>query len=115
MSAESHYANADRLPWRDSPFPGVQWKKLHHDGGEGSSAVLLKFEPGASYGAHSHPEGESYYVLEGSLIDNGQELGPGSYVRHGPGSSHLPRSVAGCVLLVLLSKPIEMVPTEGAD
>ncbi|MCB9898745.1 MAG: DUF4863 family protein [Planctomycetes bacterium] len=101
--------DAAALPWRPSPYPGVQWKKLEFDPADGRSAVLLRFEPGAAYGAHRHPAGETYYVLEGSLEDGAQTWGAGSYVRHAPGSAHRPASRAGCLLLVLLPAPIEML------
>ena len=66
---------ADALPWRETPYAGVHWKKLAFDAHV--SSVLLRFEPGASYGAHRHPAGEQYLVLEGSLEDGGIDLKPG--------------------------------------
>jgi anti-sigma factor ChrR (cupin superfamily) len=95
------------LPWRDSPCPGVAWKKLRFDPATGQSAVLLRFAPGARYDAHRHPQGEQYLVLEGTLQDGGAEWGPGSYVWHPPGSSHAPSSRDGCVVFVVLPAPIE--------
>jgi len=97
------------LPWRDSPHPGVTWKKLSFDAASGRSAVLLRFAPGASYGAHRHPEGEEYLVLEGSLEDGGKTYGAGTYVKHAPGSVHRPSSKEGCLLYVSLPKPIEEI------
>jgi len=85
----------------------VHWKKLRFDPGTGESAVLLRFEPGASYGRHRHPQGEQYLVLEGSLEDGGRTWGTGSYVRHAPGSIHRPSSASGCLLFVTLPAPIE--------
>lgn len=96
-------------PWRDSPAEGVQWKKLYFDPETGRSAVLLRFEPGARYDAHRHPEGEEYLVLDGSLEDGGTTHGPGTYVKHPPGSVHHPSSREGCLLFVRLPKPIEPV------
>ncbi len=107
--SSSLYVDGEALPWRDSPYPGVAWKKLHYDADTGESAVLLRFDPGASYGAHRHPEGEDYLVLEGSLEDGGTTYGAGTYVRHGPGSAHRPRSRQGCLLFVRLARPIEVL------
>lgn len=109
MALTSITVDSASLPWRNSPFAGVGWKKLAFDPDTGHSAVLLRFEPGASYGAHCHPRGEQYFVLEGSLEDGGSTWGAGSYVSHPPGSVHRPSSEAGCVLLVTLAAPIEMV------
>jgi anti-sigma factor ChrR (cupin superfamily) len=107
LEPEGLHVQTDTLPWRESPYPGVSWKKLHHDAGSGDSAVLLRFEPGASYGTHRHPGGEQYLVLEGSLEDGGRRYGKGTYVRHPPGSVHRPRSADGCLLFVTLPRPIE--------
>ena len=107
MSATSLYVDSASLSWRDSPYPGVRWKKLHFDAEGGRSAVLLRFEPGAAYGTHRHPEGEEYFVLEGSLEDGGRTYGAGTYVRHAPGSVHQPRSREGCLLFISLPRPIE--------
>jgi anti-sigma factor ChrR (cupin superfamily) len=105
----SLYVESNALPWRDTPFPGVKWKKLRFDAATGESAVLLRFEPGASYGTHRHPGGEQYLVLAGSLEDGGRTWGPGSYVIHPPGSVHRPSSRAGCTLFVTLPTPVEVV------
>lgn len=106
---ESVVVRADDLPWRDAPYDGVRWKKLAFDPATGKSAVLLRFDPGASYGEHVHPGGEEYWVLEGSLEDGGRTYGAGTYVRHPPGSVHRPSSREGCVLFVSLPEPIEVV------
>ena len=109
MSAppRSVFVDAASLPWRESPHAGVAWKKLSFDPDRGRSTVLLRFDPGASYGTHRHPAGERYWVLEGSLEERGETWGPGTYVEHPPGSVHTPRSAEGCLLLVLLDEPIE--------
>jgi anti-sigma factor ChrR (cupin superfamily) len=109
VDGRTEYVDTNAQPWRDTPYTGVQWKKLRHDSGSGASAVLLRFEPGAAYGAHRHPEGEQYFVIEGSLQDGAETWGAGSYVWHPPGSVHTPRSEQGCLLFVSLPKPIEIV------
>ncbi|MGA1202624.1 MAG: cupin domain-containing protein [Planctomycetota bacterium] len=103
------------LRWRASPHEGVEWKKLHFDGQR--SVVLLRFAPGACYGAHRHPRGEEYFVLEGSLLDGGEVHRAGTWIAHPPGSAHRPSSPEGCVLLVRLDAPIDPIgdPVEGSD
>jgi len=105
----SDYQDSAALPWRPTPFAGVEWKKLRYDAGSGQSAVLLRFAPGARYGAHRHPQGEQYLVLSGSLQDGGRTWGQGAYVFHPPGSVHRPASAEGCLLFVTLPAPIEAV------
>ena len=113
MDPESVHIATESLPWRKSPYEGVTWKKLHFDERSGESAVLLRFEPGASYGTHRHPEGEQYLVLAGTLEDGGRSYGQGTYVRHPPGSVHCPRSEQGCLLFVSLPRPIEDLEPSG--
>ena len=92
---KSEFLDTEDLDWRESPYPGVLWKKLHYDPESGHSTVLLQFSPGAHYGTHRHPQGEEYLVLEGTLQDQGKSYGPGTYVYHPPGSVHRPRSAQG--------------------
>ena len=106
---ESLIRQSADLPWRPTPYTGVEWKKLRFDPKSGQSAVLLRFAPGTVYGAHRHPAGEEYLVLEGSLDDLGVRYGAGTYVYHPPGSFHRPRSAEGCLLYVTLAAPIETV------
>ena len=103
----SLYVDGTALPWRETPYPGVRWKKLAYSPESGRSAVLLRFEPGSSYGAHRHPAGERYLVLEGTLEDGGRSYGAGTYVEHPAASAHRPSSRDGCIVFVLLDRPIE--------
>jgi len=102
----SLYVDSETLPWRPTPHPGVEWKKLRFEPESGASAVLLRFQAGAHYGRHSHPAGEEYLVLEGSLDEGGRRWGKGSYVCLPPGSTHRPSSQEGCLLFVRLPAPI---------
>ena len=98
------------LAWRDfENAPGVSFKVLRHHEGRRGITLLLRFEPGADYPAHRHPEGEEYFVLEGTLQDGGRTYGAETYVYHPPGSVHRPASPGGCVLLVSLPANIEPV------
>jgi anti-sigma factor ChrR (cupin superfamily) len=96
------------LDWR--PFadaPGVSYKVLRHHADRRGITLLLQFAPGARYPTHRHPEGEEYYVLDGTLEDGGREYGPHTFVYHPPGSAHRPASRSGCTLLVTLPAHIE--------
>lgn len=104
---KSVFVEGNALAWRPTPCAGVQWKKLFFDAASGESAVLLRFEAGATYESHRHPGGEQYLVLEGELEDGGQRYGPLTYVRHAPGSVHRPHSPSGALVFVTLARPIE--------
>ncbi len=103
------YVDGASLNWRPTPSPGVEWKKLYFDRASGRSVVLLRFAAGASYAAHRHPRGESYYVLEGELEDGAASYAAGSFARLPPGSAHRPISRSGCIVLVWLDAPIEVL------
>jgi anti-sigma factor ChrR (cupin superfamily) len=109
VSGTSLVQVSDDLPWRDTPFSGVRWKKLHYDEHTGRSTVLLSFAPGASYGPHRHPGVEQYLVLEGALEDGGASYGKGTFVHHPAGSVHRPSSKQGCMLYITLERPIELL------
>ena len=96
------------LEWRSfADAPGVHYKVLRHHPERRGITLLLRFEPGASYPTHRHPDGEEYYVLEGSLQDGNRSYGAHTFVYHPPGSAHRPRSQNGCTLLVTLPAHIE--------
>ena len=104
---------AASLPWRDfDGVPGVRYKVLRHHEERRGVTLLLQFDAGASYPAHRHPEGEEYYVLDGTLRDGGHEYGAHTFVYHAPGSVHRPTSRTGCTLLVTLPAHIEPVLKE---
>ena len=109
MNAKSLFVDPAESAWRPTPYEGVRWKKLRYDRATGQSAVLLRFEPGAQYGAHRHPGGEEYLVLQGDMEDGGKRYGAGSYVYHPPGSVHRPRSPSGGLIFVTLPQPIDPV------
>jgi anti-sigma factor ChrR (cupin superfamily) len=100
--------NSDAIPWRDfEDAPGVRFKVLRHHADRRGITLLLQFDAGVHYPVHRHPEGEEYFVLEGTLEDGGHEYGPGTYVWQPPGSAHRPSSRTGCTLLVVLPAHIE--------
>ncbi len=100
------------LAWRDfEAAPGVRFKVLRQHAGRRGITLLLQFDAGAHYPAHRHPEGEEYYVLDGTLQDGGREYGAHTFVWHPPGSVHRPASRTGCTLLVTLPQHIE--PVDG--
>lgn len=96
------------MEWRSfAEASGVHYKVLRHHEGRRGITLLLRFEAGARYPTHRHPEGEEYYVLEGELRDGAQSYGAHTYVYHPPGSVHTPMSPTGCTLLITLPAHIE--------
>src|SRR5262249_38165472 len=91
----------DERAWKRFEGTAVDYRvPRRHPGDAGGLTLLLRFAAGSSYPAHEHPEGEEYYVLDGTLLDSGREYPAGSFVYHAPGSVHRPSSRTGCVVLV---------------
>jgi anti-sigma factor ChrR (cupin superfamily) len=95
--------HSEKLPWVESPLPGVQRRMLERDGGEVARATsIVRYAPNSAFSPHTHGGGEEFFVLEGVFSDESGDFGPGMYVRNPPGSEHTPRSAAGCTIFVKL-------------
>jgi anti-sigma factor ChrR (cupin superfamily) len=94
------------LPWQPSPIAGVWRKRLHRVGPEESGQVtsLVRFDAGASFAEHGHPDGEEVLVLAGTFSDADGDWGPGSYLLNPDGTRHTPWSRDGCELFVKLQQ-----------
>ncbi|MEO6148080.1 MAG: cupin domain-containing protein [Sulfuriferula sp.] len=92
-----------QLPWVDSPLPGVSRRMLERNGAEAARATsIVRYQPGAGFDAHSHPQGEEILVLEGIFEDENGVYPAGTYLKNPPGSSHRPFSRDGCTIFVKL-------------
>ncbi len=95
--------NHHDMDWVPSPQAGVERRMLERMGGEVAKATsIVRYLPGAQFDAHTHLLGEEILVLEGVLSDAYGDYPAGTYLMNPPGSSHAPRSDAGCVLFVKL-------------
>jgi anti-sigma factor ChrR (cupin superfamily) len=109
MSEQTAFVAPESLPWVETAYHGIRWKVLHHDPVSGRSVFLLRFEPGASYPLHRHPEWEDYLVVEGSVRDGGTDREAGTFAHHPGGTAHRLVSPGGCVLFVSLALPVEIL------
>ncbi|MEM9632256.1 MAG: cupin domain-containing protein [Pseudomonadota bacterium] len=91
------------LDWIPSPMAGVERRMLERDGDEVARATsLVRYAPGSAFSAHTHDMGEEFLVLDGVFSDESGDFPKGMYVRNPPGSSHVPASEPGAVILVKL-------------
>jgi quercetin dioxygenase-like cupin family protein len=97
--------------WRTSSTPGVSVRVLRADKATGESTLLIRFEAGARFPAHTHPGGEELFVLEGDLQVGRDRLSAGDYLYTPPGGTHAASSEDGCLILVALPRPIEVLLT----
>jgi anti-sigma factor ChrR (cupin superfamily) len=92
------------MPWAASPSPTVWRKRLHLVGPAEAGQVtsIVRFDAGAQFPWHDHPEGEEILVLEGVFSDEQGDWPAGSYLLNPEGFRHAPYSRGGCVLFVKL-------------
>jgi anti-sigma factor ChrR (cupin superfamily) len=100
--------HASDMKWQASPSGSVWRKRLHLVGGAESGQVtsIVRYEPGAAFPAHDHPEGEEIIVLEGTFSDEHGEWLAGTYLLNPEGFRHAPFSREGCLLFVKLRQYI---------
>jgi anti-sigma factor ChrR (cupin superfamily) len=92
------------LDWQPSPSGTVWRKRLHLVGGAESGQVtsVVRYEKGATFAAHDHPDGEEILVLEGVFSDEHGDWPAGTYLLNPEGFRHAPFSEPGCLLFVKL-------------
>lgn len=96
--------DTELLSFAPSPAPGVWRKRLELSGGveDGRVTSVVRYDPGASYPLHDHPEGEEILVLQGDFCDERGSFREGSYQLNPEGFRHAPYTRNGCTLLVKL-------------
>jgi anti-sigma factor ChrR (cupin superfamily) len=93
-----------QLDWTASPSPTVWRKRLHRVGPPESGQVtsIVRYDAGARFPVHDHPEGEEILVLEGVFSDEYGHWPAGTWLLNPEGFRHAPYSDPGCLLLVKL-------------
>ena len=108
----SRTKNSEWKPLNESGVDttGLYVKPLRFDPKQQRSpAIILKFEPGASYPYHNHPAGEEIFVLKGSCLVNESILKEGDYLYTPPGFKHGVKSETGCEMLLLIPAEVEIL------
>jgi anti-sigma factor ChrR (cupin superfamily) len=96
--------DTSRMEWMASPSGTVMRKRVHLVGPPESGQVtsVVRYEPGATFPSHGHPEGEEILVLDGVFSDEHGDWPAGTYLLNPEGFHHAPFSEPGCLLLVKL-------------
>ena len=97
-------ADTATMQWTPSPSRTVLRKRVHLVGPPESGQVtsVVRYEPGSTFHAHAHPDGEEIVVLEGTFSDEHGDWPAGTYLLNPEGFRHAPFSRDGCVLFVKL-------------
>ena len=70
----------------------------------GSGFHVYRMAPGRSTRGHRHTGEESFFVLEGELIDNdGTVFRKGDMVSYRVGSEHQAHTITGCLMVVYIT------------
>ena len=101
----SRYVDVAALPWKPTPFPGVEIKVLMEDPVSGLMTTLTRMAPGAELPMHEHTDLEQSWVLEGRLVDGEGEATAGNYVWRPKGSRHVARAPEGCLVIGFFLRP----------
>jgi quercetin dioxygenase-like cupin family protein len=109
-----HSSAVEWQPLDEPGVSGVSVKVLRHDEQAGRApTILLKFEPGASYPAHSHPGGEEIFVLEGDIRLGKDHLRAGDFLFTAPNNAHSVHSEGGCVVLAVVPEEVRKLRRDG--
>ena len=102
--SERVVVSLDSVAYAPSPAAGVWRKRLELLGPSecGRVTSLVRFDPGARFPEHDHPQGEEILVLEGQFCDERGCFGPGTYQLNPEGFRHAPYTPSGCLLFVKL-------------
>ena len=109
MSDSTIPVRSDEAAWKTAAVAGVSVKVLRRDPETGGSTALVQFTAGTRVPAHNHPAGEEVFVLQGDLQIGRDRLKTGDYLYTPPNGTHAASSEGGCVFLVTLPKPIEII------
>ena len=115
-STRSRIINPTDIKWNDAmpdapigTIHGVRMKVLWSDPPTKRTALMIRFEPGASPPMHRHVGDEILYVIEGSIEDDAGAVTAGNLGYRPNGCSHQVKSKNGATTLAFLWGGIEMM------
>lgn len=112
----SRFVSVASLPWKASPYPGIESRTLLADRSSGLLTSILRMAPGARLPDHEHVEIEQTYVLEGSLVCGEGVCQAGDFVWRPAGSRHEAwAGPAGALLLGMFQMPNRFFATDGSQ
>lgn len=103
IESGSRHLVPEALEWQPTEAPGF-WIKPLLDDGKGGTTMLMRIDPGAYVGSHSHDQLEEILVLEGEFTDDDRTHRPGDYCLRAIGAPHVAGSKTGCTVLLVYRK-----------
>ncbi len=97
------------LQWQPYATAGVEIAILFQDASRVTG--VLRAAAGTHYPLHEHADIEEIFILSGDLmVDGGEVLGPGDYIRSLPRSQHGPSTQQGCRFFFSTSVYDQLLP-----
>jgi quercetin dioxygenase-like cupin family protein len=83
---------------------------LHQDPDTGAEHYLIRYPAGLQARRHRHTAAHTIVVLEGRLVANGTEVGPGAYVHFPAGTvmHHAPAAGSSCLFVTIFHGPFDV-------
>ena len=90
----------------------VGLRLLYADPHTGAEHYLVRYPAGLRARPHTHTVAHTVVVLEGTLVADGQALGPGSYVHFPAGEvmHHEPAAGEDCLFVTVFHGPFDVQP-----
>ena len=99
--------------WQETPFPGIEVRRLFVDEVSGAITSLLRVAAGAVYPAHRHGGVEHVYVVDGDLIFDDHTLETGDYEVNPGATEHSSITTkTGCLALIIHHVADKVLPSE---
>lgn len=110
---QNQLVRSNKIEWKPLGEQGITnifVKSLLFDNeAKRSLTILLKFEAGAKYPLHDHPQGEEIFVLEGDIQIGKDHLFAGDYLFTAPNNLHAARTESGCVMILKAPQEVEII------
>jgi anti-sigma factor ChrR (cupin superfamily) len=101
LAAEHRVVRAAEQAW-ETPFPGIEIRRLFIDKVTGTVTTLLRAAAGAVYPAHRHGGLEQVFVINGDLIFDDHTLETGDYEASREATEHSSITTKdGCLALIV--------------
>ncbi|MBS0639569.1 MAG: cupin domain-containing protein [Acetobacteraceae bacterium] len=81
--------------------PGAELRFLHVDPVGGGRSAFLRMDAGSAVPAHDHEELEECFVIDGTVVIDGEHYEPGDHVIAGAGTQHATIHAATPVRMLL--------------
>jgi quercetin dioxygenase-like cupin family protein len=125
MNARKLALLAESVPAMPFAIPGAtgafRIQLLNQDSAAGVVTSIIHLPAGGRIPAHRHGAGsEMHYVLEGDLVEDGEELGAGAFLTHAAGQVHGPHESRGGAKVLTVQSwqshhgDYDFEPAEGA-